>query len=122
MAEGGSAGDVVIEVVAVVGAIRQIERLRDQLQIDAFAQSDVLCQPQVEFEERIAAERVVFGNGASLLDTVQSVEAVLRRSIRSRAAITKVYGGKSQPVRGIAGRNHDCDSRSIAGIQGIRRV
>src|SRR5438445_10051334 len=107
MAEGGSAGDVVIEVVAVVGAIRQIERLRNQLQVHAFAQSDVLCQPQVELEERIAAERVVFGNGASLLDAVQSVEAVLRRSIRSRTAITKVNGRKSKPVCGIAGRNDD---------------
>ena len=61
MAERRSVGDAVVEVVAVVGAIRQVERLRDELQVHPLADLDVLRQPQVELEERIAAKRIVLG-------------------------------------------------------------
>src|SRR5713226_10197258 len=42
MAERGRAGNVAAKVVAVVAAIRQVERLRHQLQIHAFTEFDVL--------------------------------------------------------------------------------
>ena len=61
MAKRGRAGYVVVEVVAVVGAIGQVERLRDELQVHPLADLDVLRQPQVELEERIAAKRIVLG-------------------------------------------------------------
>src|SRR5215472_7598812 len=64
MTEGVLRGDAVVEVVAVVGAVGEVERLGNELDVVVLLDDDVLCQAHVELEERIAAERVEGGNGA----------------------------------------------------------
>src|SRR5207302_3990169 len=53
-----SIADIRGDVIAIVCTIRQVERLRHDLQIGLFADFDVLTQPGVELEERIAAQRI----------------------------------------------------------------
>ena len=51
-------------VVTVVGAVGQVERLRDELQVHVLAEFEVLGQTQIELEEGIAAQGIVLGDGA----------------------------------------------------------
>ena len=81
MAEGGCAGDAIAEVAAIVGAIGEVEGLGDELKVDVLAEFEVLGQAHVELEERIAAERIIFRDGAALGDAVDAVEAVLRAGV-----------------------------------------
>src|SRR5436309_979575 len=77
MPEGRRTGNVVVVIVAVIRTIRQVKRLCQQLHVDAFANPDVLCQAQIELEERISAEWIVLGNRAALRNPIQAIEAVL---------------------------------------------
>src|SRR6266566_650122 len=96
--EGGSIGNTVIEVVAVVSAVRQVERLRHELQVHPLTKLEVLRQPHIELEERISAKGIVLGDGAPLRDAVQPIEAVLG---------TAVVAGKREVVCGIVRRDHN---------------
>src|SRR5437016_3507012 len=60
---GNVGGATDTKVVAVVGAVCQIERLREQLQVHAIAELDVFRQAHIELEERLAAQRIVFCDG-----------------------------------------------------------
>src|SRR2546430_14744038 len=88
------AGNAMAVVVAVVGAIRQVERLRKQLQVHALSEFDVLREARVEFKEGIAAKRIVLCNRASLGNAVQPIEAVLGSRVSS-GATAEVGGRKS---------------------------
>lgn len=63
MPERRRAGDTVAVVIAIVGAIGEVKGLGDELKIDVFADFEVLGQAQIELEERIAAKRIIFGDG-----------------------------------------------------------
>ena len=76
MSEGFGGADVVAEVVAVVGAVGEVEGLADDFQVHALPEAEVLGKAQIEFEERITAKRVELGDGAGG-NTVQTVEAIL---------------------------------------------
>src|SRR5207248_10148979 len=78
MTESRRRGNVIAKVVAIVGAIGQVERLCEQLQVHAIAELDILREPRVELKERVAAQRIILRNRASLRNSVQPVEAVLR--------------------------------------------
>lgn len=78
---GNASGAIDAKVVAVVGPIGQVERLREQLQVHAIAELDILCEAHVEFEEWIPAQWIVLRNRAPLRDPVQPIEAVLRSRV-----------------------------------------
>lgn len=78
MAKRRRVPDIGTIVVAVVGAVGQIEGLTDDLQIVMVAELYVLGESQVQLKERIAAKGIVLGNRATLRNAVDTVEAVLR--------------------------------------------
>jgi hypothetical protein len=59
VAERVRAGNTVAKVIAIVSAIGEVEGLCDELKIYVLAELEVLRQAQVQFEERITAERVL---------------------------------------------------------------
>src|ERR1019366_8002580 len=81
VAECGLARNIAVEVVPVVGAVRQVERLGHELQLHTLAQVDVLRQAHIELEERISAKRIIPGDGAALENAVQAIKTVLRAGI-----------------------------------------
>jgi selenophosphate synthetase-related protein len=46
-----SRGDVIAKVAAIVGAIGQVERLCETLQVQAIAELDILREPGVDLKE-----------------------------------------------------------------------
>src|SRR5579871_4835950 len=100
--------NAVAEVISVVGAIGKVERLRNELKIHPFADLDVLGQPHIQLEERISTKWIELRDRASLLNAVESIEAVLR---------SRIVAGKRKVVRRIAGRNDYSNSSSTTGIQ-----
>src|SRR5690348_5423145 len=50
------------EIVAVVRMVGQVERLEDQLEVAAFTDLQVLGQPGIQVEVRIAAQVVVWNH------------------------------------------------------------
>src|ERR1700730_12271690 len=91
MAKGCWTGNVVPEIVAVVGAVGEVEGLRHDLQSPPFAKLDILGQLGVELEDRIAAQRINLGNRATGLrfriktvlgtDIVTSLSEIVRRIV-----------------------------------------
>ena len=79
-------------VVSVVRAVGQVEGLGDQLQIGLVAELDVLSQPGIQLEERIAAQRIVLGDRAACRYAIQAVEAVLCASVIAREREGKFFG------------------------------
>ena len=84
MAEGIRAGDVVVEIVAVVRAIGQVEGLHDQLRVHPFTEFEVLCQSHVQLKEGVSPKRVVLGDRAIRCDSIQAIEAVLSTCVVAR--------------------------------------
>lgn len=114
MPERRSAGDAVAVVIAIVGAIRQVEGLGDELKIYVLANSEVLGEADIQLEEGVAAQGVIFGNGAIRSDAVDAVEAVLS---------TCVIAGKCKVVgRVVLRNNHRVDVSATTWIQGVRGV
>lgn len=112
MSEGFGGADVVAEVVAVVGAVGEVEGLADDFQVHALPEAEVLGKAQIEFEERITAERVELGDGAGgrLSETV---EAILGIGIATSVG---------EPVSGIA-RGYDngigCAATCVERVAGV---
>ena len=80
MSEGSGIGDAQGVVVAIIGPVSQVERLRDQFQLHALAKLERLGHSQIELEEWITAQQIVLVNRALLGDVV--ADGVPRRRFR----------------------------------------
>ena len=115
MTERCPAANVVVEIIAIVSAIGQVERLRHELQPHAFAEFDVLCQPQIELEEWISAERI-----GVLIGPDGVTKNRLQRETGTRIAVDSSTGEVTidetaavDPVLALKARDIECciDSR-----------
>jgi hypothetical protein len=75
--------NVVAEVVSVVGSVGEVEGLRDQLNIDALAEFEVLGELGIQFEERLSAQRVILSDGALQVGQSASVNVSLNPLLHS---------------------------------------
>src|SRR5437764_498550 len=140
---GNISGATDAKVVAVVCLIRQVERLGEQLQVHTVAELNVFCQTHIELKERIATERIVFGDGQwrqrdPQLRCARSVKAVLkiplslchsicltRRPWMGSAICRNECRNVVRPIEiisDISGRDEDSRSRPSSGVQGIVRI
>src|SRR5580704_1125096 len=101
------------KVVAIVGAVRQVEGLRKQLQVHAFPELDVLRQAHVELKERIATQGIVLSYRASLRHAVYAIEAVL---------CPRVVACEREIVCRIVGWNYHGSARTATGVQRVGGV
>src|SRR5215475_5020661 len=62
MSEGAWISNIQTKIISIVGAIRQIEGLRHELQVHALAELDVLRKAHIEFEEGVPAKRIILRN------------------------------------------------------------
>ena len=113
MTKGCRVTDVASEIVAVVGAIGEVKGLCNDLQVIAFAELEVLRQTHIELDERITAQRIELGDGASLGNAVDAIEAVLRSG---------VVAGKRKIVCWIVRRDDHGGLCATAGVQGAGGV
>src|SRR5579859_3685608 len=65
VAERGRRPDAVTEVVAVVGAVGQVEGFGNDLHVGPFSEFEGLSEAGIQLEEGIAAHRIVGNDGAA---------------------------------------------------------
>lgn len=98
--------DITAEVATVVGSVREIERLRHELHVEALADANSLSKAHIELEERIAAQRIVLSDRAVTGDVVAKASSL-------------IVPGECEEVGGIAGRDHNCGSGSTTWVQRV---
>src|SRR5207248_5421715 len=112
MAERSRIGDAQGVVVAIIGPVSQIERLRDQFQLHTLAKFEGLGQAQIKLEERVATHRIVVVYCALLRDVVaNSGASIVAREGKEVARIAFWYDDR----RG-------CSAPGIESVGGIVRV